>query len=120
MDINVEKRGNAAVLTLGKTDIGDVVENALREHLDSLVAEQQIKYIVVDLEQVKWMTSSAFGLLIAAQNALRPRNGAIYLARPRDRVISAFSIMQLERLFKRFDTVEEALSAINTLSSPED
>jgi anti-anti-sigma factor len=114
MNIHEQKVGDVTVLTLGETDVGDNVDTALKVAIHQLIQENSSAHIVVDLAKVKWMTSSAFGLLAAAQGKLRPNGGGIHLARPKDRVVSAFNIMQLEKLFSRYDSVEQAVNGFKS------
>jgi anti-sigma B factor antagonist len=114
MNIREQKHGSISVLTLGETDVGDNVDTALKESIRRLIQEDNASRIVVDLADVKWMTSSAFGILAAAQGTLKPNGGGIHLARPKGRVVSAFNIMQLEKLFNRYDSVEDAVQGFKS------
>ena len=78
MNIKEQKFGDITVLTLGETDVGDNVDSELKESIRRLVSTDSASRIVVDLADVKWMTSSAFGILAAAQGSLRPNGGGIH------------------------------------------
>ena len=114
MKIKEQKFGDITELTLGETDVGDNVDSELKENVRRLVSTNSASRIVEDLADVKWMTSSAFGILAAAQGSLRPNGGGIHLARPKHRVVSAVNIMQLEKLFNRFDSVEAAVQGFDS------
>ena len=114
MNIKEQKFGDITALTLGETDVGDNVDSELKESICRFVSTDSASRIVEDLADVKWMTSSAFGILAAAQGSLRPNGGGIHLARPKHRVVSAFNIMKLEKLCNRFDSVEAAVQGFDS------
>ncbi len=114
MNIKEQKCEGITVLTLGETDVGDNVDSELKESICRFVSTDSASRIVEDLADVKWMTSSAFGILAAAQGTLRTNGGGIHLARPKHRVVSAFNIMQLEKLFNRFDSVKAAVQGFDS------
>ena len=59
MNIKKQKFGDITVLTLGETDVGDNVDSELKESIRRRVSTDSASRIVVDLADVKWMTSSA-------------------------------------------------------------
>lgn len=69
------------------------------------------KNFVVDLGDVDWMNSPGLGVLITAYTSARNAGGNLVIARPTRKVKSLFVLTQLERIFKSFDEVDEAVES---------
>ena len=109
MNVHFDMQGDVTVLTLSGRLMGGGETNEFKDHIQKILDEGKTK-IVVDLGRVKWMNSSAIGILIAGLQKVRVVGGDIYLARAGKRIISVFVTMQLEKVFKSFESVEEAVS----------
>jgi anti-sigma B factor antagonist len=104
----VDRREGAVVLTLaGELDLynADEVRNAL---LDACADEPKV--LVVDLEEVRFIDSTALGVLIEARSRMADRSG-FRLAAPGLETRRALEISGLDRHFIVHDTVAEALEA---------
>ena len=114
MNIKEQKFGDITALTLGETDVGDNVDSELKESIRRFVSTDSASRIVEDLADVKWMTSSAFGILAAAQGSLRPNGDGIHLARPKHRVVSAFNIMPTGKTLQQIRLCEAAVQGFDS------
>ena len=104
----VDRRHDAVVLTLaGELDLynADEVRGAL---LEACADEPQV--LVVDLEAVRFIDSTALGVLIEARSRIADRNG-FRLAAPGLETRRALEVSGLDRHFIVHDTVAEALEA---------
>ena len=104
----VEKRDGATVVSLaGELDLynAEEVRGALLE-----ACADEPKVLVVDLEEVRFIDSTALGVLIEARAKLANR-AAFMLAAPRLETRRALEISGLDRHFSVHDTVADALSA---------
>ena len=86
----------------------DTVEfhEAIKGYID-----QGKKNFVVDLGNVDWMNSPGLGVLITAYTSVRNAGGDLVIARPTKKVKSLIVITQLERVFKNFDEVDDAVKS---------
>ena len=73
--------------------------------------DQGKKNFVVDLGNVDRMNSPGLGVLITAYTSIRNAGGDLVIARPTKKVKSLFVITQLERIFKSFDEVDDAVNS---------
>jgi anti-anti-sigma factor len=80
----------------------NVFQALLAPHLESARA------LVVDLEEVTLITSSALGQLVHVGQRLRQRGALLVLARGRRRVVRVFETVGLESVMPLFATLEEA------------
>jgi anti-sigma B factor antagonist len=106
--IGVERRNGAIVVSLaGELDLynAEEVRSAL---LEACAGEPDL--LVVDLEQVRFIDSTALGVLIEARSRLAERSG-FRLAAPGLETRRALEVSGLDRHFLVHDTVAEALEA---------
>ncbi len=104
----VDRRDEAVVVALaGELDLynAEEVRSAL---LDACAAEPEV--LVVDLEQVTFIDSTALGVLIEARSRMAARSG-FRLAAPGLETRRALEVSGLDRHFLIHDTVAEALEA---------
>jgi anti-sigma B factor antagonist len=104
----VDRRNGAVVVTLaGELDLynADEVRGAL---LDACAGEPSL--LVVDLEDVRFIDSTALGVLIEARSRMEDRSG-FRLAAPGLETRRALEVSGLDRHFLVHDTLAEALEA---------
>ncbi len=102
----VDRRDGAVVVSLaGELDLynAEEVRSAL---LDACAAQPQV--LVVDLEEVRFIDSTALGVLIEARSRMTDRGG-FRLAAPGLETRRALEVSGLDRHFAVHDTVSEAL-----------
>jgi anti-sigma B factor antagonist len=104
----VDRRDGAVVVSLaGELDLYNA-EELRGSLLDAIAGEPEL--LVVDLEQVRFIDSTALGVLIEARSRMADRNG-FRLAAPALEARRALEISGLDRHFHVHDTVAEALEA---------
>ncbi len=113
MNIKEEMQGEVAILSLSGTMMGGGETNEFKDHVHRLIQDRRVTEIVVDLGRVKWMNSSAIGILTSGLKEARDAGGDIRVARAGERIISVFVTMQLEKLFKSYETVEDAVTSFS-------
>lgn len=103
----VERDGAVVVSLAGELDLynADVVRDALGE-----AARRGPDRLVVDLEDVSFLDSTALGVLIEARGKLSDRRGFL-LAAPGLEARRALEVSGLDRHFSLHDTVDAALAA---------
>ena len=104
----IDRREGAVVVSLaGELDLynAEEVRSAL---LDACAAEPEV--LVVDLEEVRFIDSTALGVLIEARSRMADRTG-FRLAAPGLETRRALEVSGLDRHFLVYGTVAEALEA---------
>ena len=95
------------VLTVsGEIDIATAP--SLRERLHSLLAEGK-RQIVVDLDDVGFLDSTALGVLVGVLKRARSEDGEVRIVCTQPRVRKVFEITRLDSAFDLFDSVDEAV-----------
>jgi anti-sigma B factor antagonist len=96
-----------AVLTVsGEIDIATAP--SLRERLHGLLAEDKHQ-IVVDLDDVGFLDSTALGVLVGVLKRARSEGGEVRIVCTQPRVRKVFEITRLDSAFDLFDSVDEAV-----------
>jgi anti-sigma B factor antagonist len=104
----VDRRDGAVIVSLaGELDLynAEEVRSAL---LDACASEPGV--LVIDLEEVRFIDSTALGVLIEARSRMADRQG-FRLASPGLETRRALEVSGLDRHFLVHDTVAEALEA---------
>jgi len=73
---------------------------------------QKIKKIVLDLHDVNWMNSIGIGALMRSHTTIKNNEGVLCMARLSGKVHSVLMLTQLTKIFKTFDSVEDAVKSL--------
>ena len=73
--------------------------NQLRREITDVMAEG-IKIILVDLQDVTFMNSSAIGALVATLKSVRAAGGELFLCSLHDQVHIIFELTKMDQIFK--------------------
>ena len=103
----VREQDGWAVLTVsGEIDIATAP--SLRERLHGLLADEKHQ-IVVDLDDVGFLDSTALGVLVGVLKRARTEGGEVRIVCTQPRVRKVFEITRLDSAFDLFDSVDEAV-----------
>jgi anti-sigma B factor antagonist len=86
--------------------IGDEAGPRLAEMVSDSV-EEGIKVMVIDLEKVRYISSSGLGLLITLLTKMKNAGGELFLTAPSEHVKKLLIITKLNGIFKVLDSVDE-------------
>jgi anti-sigma B factor antagonist len=64
--------------------------------------------LIIDMVNVKYMDSSFIGALVAGLKYILTRNGEMALINIQDDVLVLFELTRLDKVFKIYDSLEEA------------
>lgn len=101
-DVTVVNFSDASILdTQQVQDIG--------EELYALVDKYARRKVVLDFEKVRFLSSSALGVLITLRKKADQIKGKVVLCNLRDEIRKVFKITNLDRMFEFYDSEEKAL-----------
>lgn len=86
--------------------IGDEVGPKLVEVVSDAI-QDGAKTFVIDLSDVRYISSSGIGLLITMLTKMRNAGGEVYLTAPSEHVKKLLIITKLNNIFTVYDSVEE-------------
>jgi anti-sigma B factor antagonist len=106
---SIRRDSRATVIELaGDIDLHRV--SGIHHELLGVVREQPAK-LIIDLAGVSYMDSSGVGMLVDVFRRVNNFNGFMALVGPNARVRNLFEITKLDRFFKIYPTLDEALRA---------
>ncbi|RJX71402.1 anti-sigma factor antagonist [Vibrio sinensis] len=106
MRYEISKQGNSTILQINEERFDAKLAPAFRNHVEAIQQELG-DYIVLDIQNVKFMDSSGLGALMAIYKLLKDKNIAV--ANAQSPVLSLFKLTRMDRLIKTFDSVDAAL-----------
>ena len=108
MQVQMKEMDNAVVISLtGEMMLGYEAQDFQDAISGSL--ENNKKKIVVDLSNLEFISSWGIGILIHGYTTVINHQGSFTLAAVPDIVNDALQKTKLDTIFKKFDSVEEAL-----------
>ena len=109
MDILEKKMGDVSVISLsGRLDAYSA--NDVEKKLDSLIDTGQVQ-MVVNLENLEYISSSGLRVFLAALKKIRKQQGDMKLVSLKPFIKEIFDIAGFTQLFAMFGTEESALAS---------
>jgi anti-sigma B factor antagonist len=105
-----EKYKKAHYLHIQGDLIGDEMGPKLVEIVSDAIQEGA-KTFVVNLKEVRYISSSGIGLLITMLTKMRNAGGEVYLTAPSEHVKKLLIITKLNNIFSVYDSVEDFRAA---------
>jgi len=103
-------QGDTTVVVLAGPRITDQVYiNELGDELVATLAQAQPPHLLIDLNEVEFLSSSMLGKLIRLLKRTRQANGRLRLCSIRPSIMEVFEITQLHRVFDIYPDAAEAL-----------
>lgn len=108
LSISTDDRGTLSVVQVeGEIDV--YTAPSLRERLDALVRAGRV-HLILDLADVDFLDSTGLGVLVGRLKLVRTHDGSLSLVCSNDRVLKVFAITGLDKVFRIYPTVEQALA----------
>lgn len=112
MKSQVDQYGEVTVVKItGKITIGEG-DIKLRELISGLV-ESNSKKVILDLKGLKYVDSSGIGELVSSYTSLRNRGGELALCNLNSKIYGLLQLTALVSVFSIYDSLEDALQAMN-------
>lgn len=77
------------------------------------LSHDYVKYVIIDLRNVKMMNSSGLGMLVAGLNTLKKANITMYLAGVTEKIEHLLRMTHLDKVFKTFIDYDDAVESCN-------
>ncbi|MEE8483556.1 MAG: STAS domain-containing protein [Nitrospinota bacterium] len=111
MNIETRKVGNVVIFTI----VGDIVFNHLneiREIIKKGISEADTTKFLIDLSKVGVIDSAGVGFIVSVYKTVLFQKGSFSLINPNEVVKNVLETVGLTRLFKIYDSEDEAIKAI--------
>jgi len=89
----------------------------LRDKVDSVLEDTNIKIIVFDLKKLKFMDSSGIGVLIGRYKVVSQRGGVVAVTGVTPQINKIFEVSGLYKIIKKYNSLDTALRDIRGCSS---
>jgi len=100
MLIKCKSKGSAVLVQLiGELDHHSAKE--VRDQLELYLRDNNVKDLILDFEQLRFMDSSGIGVLIGRYNTLKKRNGQMAVINVNKQVDKIMTISGLYRIIKK-------------------
>jgi len=76
------------------------------------------KYVIINLGEVEWISSTGIGILIRGYKTIREAGGDFVLVRLGERTQQVFNVLRLDRIFVVLADEDEAVAYIEKTSKP--
>ena len=103
-----KRENNAFILTLKGDLIGDEIGPQLVEAVSDAINDK-LKFCIVNLSGVRYISSSGIGVLITMLTKMRNVGGEVLLVSPSEHVKKLLIITKLNNIFIVYNNLEEAL-----------
>ena len=113
--ISVRYTEKATIVTL--TDEKILEENdirAVQESIMSVIDESERMNLVVDFQNVRFLSSSVLGLLIRISKRIYERDGELRLCNINPKIHEIFKITRLTKVFDIYPDIDSATEGLST------
>ena len=110
MNFKTEQRDRATIFRPNEKRLDSVIASDLKAEF-LILAQPDVKTLVLDLSGVEYIDSAGLSALLLAQRQQVHHHGDMRIAGASDDVRSLLSLTALDRVFPMYETVEEALAA---------
>ena len=107
-----QRENHAFILTLKGDLIGDENGPQLVEVVSDAINDK-LKFCIVDLREVRYISSSGIGVLITMLTKMRNVGGEVLLVSPSEHVKKLLIITKLNNIFIVYENLGEALEHAN-------
>ena len=109
--ITVDKKGDILIAKFTSEDrFNALITEPVKEMLLSYYATPDTK-LVIDLEGIKFIDSSGFGVFLSLMKAANNSNGRFKICNIKPDVMELFQVLQLHNVFDIYNNVEECISS---------
>ncbi len=110
-----EREGNLLIAKFNTKELSGIDQiEYLLDLFGQKIAETNSKYFILDFSNIDFISTIAINLLLVILKRMRMRGGDVYICGPNDQIRQVFELMQLDKLFNIYKTIEEAKEKIKS------
>jgi len=107
--INLEEKENGLfIVKIAMREVHTLDVPELKEKIQQAIVERSIKKIVIDLSEVKLITSTGIGIFLNINQLLKSQ---LKLACPNDEVKKVLELTKVTSVIKLYNSIDEAIAA---------
>jgi anti-sigma B factor antagonist len=105
----IDKGDSRFIVKIIMEEVHTIAVPDLKEKLQNAIIEQGIKKMVIDLSDVKMITSSGIGIFLNINQSLKSK---LRLARANQEVKKVLELTKVTNFIKLFDSTDDALNSL--------
>lgn len=94
------------------TELDHHIASEVREDIDDVLLNKQVKNIIFDFKNINFMDSSGIGVIIGRYKKISNENGKVSVIHTSERVKKIFELSGMNKIIGIYDTYEEAISSL--------
>ena len=114
MDIKIRTRTDVTIIDLDGTEIDHKNTSQLNDKILSLIKDEGIQNIALNLEKISWLTSSGIGALLNIRKTINKANGELCIFNINSQVLESIKVLMIDRILPVFNTEDEAIEYLKT------
>jgi anti-anti-sigma factor len=111
MNFSTENINNVVVLKILESTLECNKSADFKSHI-LILAQPNIKALILDLSNIAIIDSSGLGGLLLAYRQLNPHNIPVILVGVQDFILNLLEITKISNLYKYYKTAEEAIASL--------
>ena len=112
MKYSIENNDEVIIFTINTKNINSEISADLKEQM-LIISQPDIKALLIDISEVETIDSSGIGSLLLAERQLSDHGVPMAFIGASDAIKSTMKILNIDKLFDFFDTIEEARKVID-------
>lgn len=108
MGYQSSQKGDATVVTVEESRLDASIAGGFKDFMMDLIDSGNAEF-VIDISEISFMDSSGLGVIVAILKQLNGK-GSVKLVGPQKAVSDLFDLTCMDRIFKIYATVDEALN----------
>ncbi|MCE1189874.1 MAG: STAS domain-containing protein [Ignavibacteria bacterium] len=114
MNLTVEKINHIHICTLSERRLDTSNSGLLKGEFASMITQQEVKKLIIDLRMVENCDSSGLSALLVANQYIQKSKGSLRLV-PSDKILTLFKVTKLDKILFVCNTTEEAVAELGDL-----
>ena len=93
------------------TELDHHIATYVRENVDEIIVRKNIKNIIFDFKNIKFMDSSGIGVIIGRYKKIANKNGKVSVINMNSRVEKVFNLSGMSKIIKVCSSYEDAINS---------
>ena len=109
-NIRIKKIDDTKIIAYLTGRIDVVLADKIEASLNEIADDKKVTFMLLNMKDVEYMSSSGFRVAISLLRKLKDRNGILRICNLKEEVQRIFDLIELTPLFEIFDSEKKALS----------
>lgn len=93
------------------TELDHHIATYVRENVDEIIVRKNIKNIIFDFKNIKFMDSSGIGVIIGRYKKIANKNGKVSMINMNSRVEKVFNLSGMSKIISVYNSYEDAINS---------